>query len=511
MLLVSVLPILNRRTHTEDMPPGTASESGGELPPTCSVRDWTCFCSGFHKNDNYTPEMVNRVPQNFALGLIPEPTAKIGHDKQQRFAKSLGFPNVGRITKCEPAGNGLFKIQVDNVPTAVGQQINGGWLNSGSVELLPRMPDPRDPAKTIEGPILTGVSFLGEEQPAVKGLTKPHATFADGREVPPATDPAEWLSAMAEVTRKMAAEAKDDESDGVWVGGKFFATQVISFSEMTAMNPEAEKKAMAAKFASACKKMAAGDLAGAEKESPGFSAKFAAFSASEGFSKAFGAYADAPMPTPPTAPVPGAPGAMAAPPVPPPDPTAPPVPGAMSGDYMSAMKKFADDPAASPEMKQMASMFASFAADCTKRMGAMEAEKEAEKTKANETQMAQMSAMIDKAAKEVSGRITPYELDEFIKPQWLNILTVKKFSNESDRMKEFADSVDFYKRKPLDRTLLAAPTPGLPVDPATGKPPVPGKRMLTPLQQIMVGSDLMKRYEPVGRRLILESAVGATG
>ena len=60
------------------------------------------------------------------------------------------------------------------------------------------------------------------------------------------------------------------------------------------------------------------------------------------------------------------------------EPLPPPVPGqmtegdpAMMGDYMSACKKFAEDPSASPLEKA----FSAFAMDCTKRMGAMEAAK----------------------------------------------------------------------------------------------------------------------------------------
>ena len=411
------------------------------------------FAPGCWKGELYSPERCNRVPANFErLKDHLTPLAKLGHDKQQRLAKSLGFPNVGRIVAVKPVGGGAFALDIDDVPTAVGGEIAAGRLNSGSVELLPSLPDPADPAQKIDGPILTGVAFLGEEQPAVKGFKPPVATFADGRPVPPSTNPAEWFNAMARVTREMSAEVAGPNT--VTVGGREYAATTICFSEMTplpntgaSMTPEQKAALQAAGFTP--DQIAKMESAVAVPAEPAVGA---------------------PVLTPPAAPA-----AMAD------------VPDA-DGDMMAATcKKFAEDPAATPEQKMMAAIFADNA-ELKKRVGAFEASAEAMQKKDEEAKMAAFSAQVETECAKIAKKVEPVVLRNVVKPTALNILTAKTFSSESDRVKAFSDYFAGFAALPDDPRLKLA-----------GKDPkLAGKgRQLTPLQQHMTRKGgLLDRESP---------------
>lgn len=151
---------------------------------SCNVLGWKVFKPGFWKGDYYSAADCKRTVDNFQKYSTGDEAyvkakAKLGHDDEQRLANSLGLPNQGRIVDCRPTEDGGFEIDISGVPTATGQEINAGRLNDGSVELEWDVPDPSDPQKTIPGPVLTGVAFLGEEQPGVKGLPAPRATFSE--------------------------------------------------------------------------------------------------------------------------------------------------------------------------------------------------------------------------------------------------------------------------------------------------------------------------------------------
>lgn len=217
---------------------GKTDTDDAEYPATCEVRRWVVFAPGYHRDSLYTPAMTERVPKNFVRlkGYIV-PAVKLGHDNKQRLQKrlkeSLGFPNLGDFKAVTDEGGGRFAVWLTNVPTAIGAAINAGRLRSGSVELIPRCEDPDDPAKTIEGPIITAVALLGEEAPAVKGFARPHAVFADGRSVPPSSDPTPWLEAMSDV---MSAGFSDAYEPGVVrIRGRDYQTQTLCFSEMQPM------------------------------------------------------------------------------------------------------------------------------------------------------------------------------------------------------------------------------------------------------------------------------------
>lgn len=151
---------------------------------SCNVLGWKVFKPGFWKGNYYSAADCKRVVENFQKYSTGDEAyvkakAKLGHDDEQRLANSLGLPNQGWITDCRPSEDGGFEIDIQGVPTATGQEINAGRLNDGSVELEWDVPDPSDPRKTIPGPVLTAIAFLGEEQPGVKGLPAPRATFSE--------------------------------------------------------------------------------------------------------------------------------------------------------------------------------------------------------------------------------------------------------------------------------------------------------------------------------------------
>lgn len=213
-----------------------------DAPTSCEIRDWIVFGPGYHKGELYTPERVRRMAENFLrLKGYLTPVARLGHDAEQelaaRLARSLGFLNIGQVADAGLTGDGQLIIRrLVGVPVEVGAQVNAGRLNSGSVELLPRVPDPSDPAREIEGPVLSGVALLGEEQPAVKGFPPPKAVFPDGTPVPPAPTAAAWLSAMAEVAKTFSARSRLGRRNGfVRLLGRDLPATTICFSEMSPM------------------------------------------------------------------------------------------------------------------------------------------------------------------------------------------------------------------------------------------------------------------------------------
>lgn len=449
------------------------------LPPTCNVLGWVVFTSGPHKDgkDYYTPRMVERIAENFKRlpGTVPQ--AKLGHDRRQlmaeRLKQSLGFPSVGQVTRCDPVPGfpGCIEIDVRNVPTrAVGGEIAAGRYNSGSVELKPSALDPKDPGKAVEGPILTGVAFLGEEQPAVSNFPdellarmRPVATFDDGSPVPPNRDvPPEVLSAMSDVSRQIAREFSgeyDPDRRVVRVRDREFSESVACFSDLPPtpqpganMTPEQKAQLQASGF------------------TPDQIAKMEASLA---------------------------PAAMAEPAVAAPALPAPAAPGDAFADCM----KYADDPAATPEQKLMAAMAKKFSdenADLKKRVGAFEASAEAAQKKDEEAKMAAFSAQVETACKRFAAKVEPAVVAAVHKPTLLGILTAKTFSSEADRLKTFSDYADRLAALPDDPRLLESGKSAV----AAGR-----GRQLTPLAARIVRPDgVVAREMPGAAKAIRESA-----
>ena len=188
-------------------------------PQTCEVRDWPVFGPGWWKGRWYGVEDCRRLGQNFdrlSRGDTPHVRvmAGLGHDRTQEFTRSLGFPAVGRVVDVQVRPDGVVVMRrIVGVPLEVGGAINypGAGIDGGSIELDFERADPADPGRTIPGPILTGVSFLGGEPPALQAqkFPPPVAVFADGRRVPPRF-PDRWLAAVADVKQALAVRPRRD-------------------------------------------------------------------------------------------------------------------------------------------------------------------------------------------------------------------------------------------------------------------------------------------------------------
>lgn len=435
------------------MPGNPASPS---LPPTCAIRGLVAFGPGWHKGELYTDARCRQVAANFAAtGGRPLPLAKIGHDKQQRFARSLGFPNVGVVTRCAPIpGTGCFEVDIEGVPTEVGGKVNAGRLRGASVELKSQQRDPRDPSRELPGDVLTGISLLGEEQPAVQNWPEhlrakavPRATFADGTAVPPDHEMSRWLDLAAEVSDDLAAEAGAEFSADrrtVRIRGREFRAAALCFSDFetptpdAVMTPEQESALAAAGFTPeqiAQMKAALGTAPQVPPTSPTGQFGIGGGEANRGAMEHY----------------------------------APRVkdedgdtigysrkrerPHAADADaFAAACKKYADDPDATPEQKMMARMYADMQ-ELRKRTGELQAAADAAQKKDAEAQMAAFSDQVAKECLKIARKVEPKVVEGVIKPTALGILTSKSFSAEADRVKAFSDYFAGFAALPDDPRL----------------------------------------------------------
>lgn len=220
-----------------------------QRPPTCEIRDWTVFGPGYWRKALYSPADCARLVENFErLKGHVNPAVKLGHDRDQTFARRLkeswGFLNLGDFAAVTLKAGSRVAVSLSNVPTVIGGLVNAGRIRSGSVELIPYVADPDDASKRIAGPVITGVSLLGEEHPAVKGFAPPRAVFADGTPVPPDTDPRPWLDAMADVKAMAAFADEYDPTPAVFRVGGVEYPLFAAFSEYEPMIDEAFLKSL---------------------------------------------------------------------------------------------------------------------------------------------------------------------------------------------------------------------------------------------------------------------------
>lgn len=308
--------------------PAPAATTGTSDRSRCYLRGWVAFGPGYWNGGLYTRADCAEMGRLFAYlkrtaGFVPK--AKIGHDEEQQLAErlkaSLGFPALGTVTDLRVAPDGLCAFDVE-LPAQIGALCNAGLFTDCSIELAPPLPDPQRPTEKLY-PVLTALSLLGEEQPAVPlRYPMPRAVYADGTEVPPASDLTPLAQAMAQVARTFSAKARPARGR-LDFNGRTFATAVLCFSAMHPLTPKGPPMTP--------EQTAALQAAGFTPE------QIAAMGA-----------------------------ALANP-----NPPAPPVP---TDDPMATMaKKFAMDDQTPPYAKEMMSAFAKFASDCDKRFSAMEA------------------------------------------------------------------------------------------------------------------------------------------
>jgi hypothetical protein len=457
-------------------------------PQTCSIKGWVVWAPGYHKGKPYSVEASQRMPKNFAYlkgSTLPKlrvdggtKETKLGHDGEQfireRLRRSAGGLAFGTITRCEevPGWPGYNEIDVDGLPVRlVGGELNAGRLHGGSVEILNQEPDPRDPGRTIEGPILKGISLLGEEHPAIRNFPPelqeraiPKATFPDGSMVPANPEPPqEWLEATAAYNAHLMSEL---------VANRVYADDGIvsyAFSDMYAdgkqnegasMNPEMERKmmgipGMSKEMAAACMACMAGGDAAVSPAPTG---------------------AAAPMVTAP-APATGSGGPV----------------GGGGGDMEPMSAKFSkmSESMTDPNMKMMATAFASLFSsneEMTKRVGALDKMAEDASKAGEAAQMASFSAEIDhllngtmkdeggKRVHVVEHRELPYKILPVERPRIKQALlamyapNLKTFSSDADRTAGLNAILDGYARLPVNKALAQAP-PTTPAVGSDGKPP----------------------------------------
>ena len=175
------------------LPTPTPADDGSD---TFEILSWRVFGPGYWKGDYYSPARVARVVANHrtlaAANPNHAPRVKLGHDKQQRLAASLGLPNVGRVTDLRLMPDGWFEIDVRGIPkTVMASDADGnavvydlhaavrdGQYDSGSVELTPRVRHPDRPTEWLED-VFDGIALLGEENPALRTVDRPRPTTAN--------------------------------------------------------------------------------------------------------------------------------------------------------------------------------------------------------------------------------------------------------------------------------------------------------------------------------------------
>lgn len=441
-------------------------------PPTCEIRDWVVFGPGYWRGSLYTPADCDRVPVNFRklLGYV-NPVVKLGHDREQhlteRLKRSLGFLNLGDFSDVRSVGGGKFAVTLVNVPTAVGAEINAGRIRSGSVELIPHVADPDDPAKTIRGPIITGLALLGEEHPAVKGLGAiPRAVFADGTPVPPSGDPTRWLEAMTDVA-KMAAfsDAFENRPQTYTVGGVEYPVFAVGFSEYEPM----------------------GGITPEFLQSLGLSPDII----SQIMAKEGGGAPDAPGATDGAPPAPPAPavGGGDAPPLPP--------PGGGKGDLASAaMPGPVSTPV--PDKGAMAADDQTMMSEIVKRVGALEKHHSERAAEAEKACMAAYSDRVEAVLVANVKRIAPNEREDY-RAEGLRALSQKVFGAiTGDAEKAFA------KWKARIENLPESDKFSETVEDT--RPPADRKRNLSPFQRAILNTQAMKQNSPELRTKLLASA-----
>lgn len=177
------------------LPPLTPATDGSD---TFDILGWKVFVPGWWKKEYFSPARVKGIVDAYVAmkSHNPDyaPKAKLGHDREQRLAKSLGLPNAGRVTDLRPTPDGGFEIDVRGIPrTALVSGADGnpvafdlhkafadGQYDSGSVEIDQNVTRPDRPTEKFPD-LFNGVAFLGEENPAVKATARPKVTTGRDR------------------------------------------------------------------------------------------------------------------------------------------------------------------------------------------------------------------------------------------------------------------------------------------------------------------------------------------
>ena len=121
---------------------------------------------GTWNNTKFTSQDLDEIVNNYnELGGYRNVPCKLGHNNDQQMLQKDGLPASGWVTKLKRVGNTLV-AKIDNVPRKIKELIENKAYRDVSVELLKNA---KEEGKIYKW-ILTAVSFLGMDIPAVKGL-----------------------------------------------------------------------------------------------------------------------------------------------------------------------------------------------------------------------------------------------------------------------------------------------------------------------------------------------------
>lgn len=153
---------------------------------------------------------------------------------------------------------------------------------------------------------------------------------------------------------------------------------------------------------------------------------------------------DADTDAPPAGPPGTKPGAKGA--KPPADPTA-----AMA----AACKRYAADPAATPEQKMMARMFAELQ-EVKKRTGELQASADAARRQNTESREAAMAAEVERDLRAVARKVEPRVIETVVRPTALGIFRSRAFASEADRRRTYSEYIKGFLALPDDPRLASA-------------------------------------------------------
>lgn len=422
---------------------------------TCEIRGASIFGPGLFKETDefFSPADTEKIGSNFNLystGDNPQLRSliKIGHHRGQRYAQSLGFPSLGRLTELhtEPDGRVVLDRAV-GIPRIVGSAINSGFLPSISVELPPKgaWRPPEDPNAEIDGEVLSGIALLGEELPGVPGFPPPQAVFVDGTPVPPLTDEEQiwWLEHMAAIAGN---EPAGDKTEVAGKGRDYASgTRSLCFSALTFSAAPVESVSMDA-----------ASIVAALQADPALMEQVLAMA---------GGTPAEPVPVAETVPAPAV--TMSG---------SDEIRGSNQAGQKRAM--WANDPDGGPHDTYSATgsnqpgngpagspeAFAAFAAEmktCMSsfgtRLSAIEAVESGKKDKEKEAEMSAFSAMVDSAWRETNAdQKIPPVVAKSVKGQGIAILADKTFASADIATAAFSEWKDSLKAMPVNPMLKNA-------------------------------------------------------
>lgn len=167
------------------MPLATLVPSLPTMPVTCKVPGVVSFTGGLRNGAIYTRADITELVDNFTKYSLGDdaywkPYATVDHEETTQWA-GLSLGDVVAARGVNVGGKPGLELDLERVPTPIGQLINSGQLRAVSVEWfdqdLAPFNGPDD--KPILSKVLKCVTFIGSDSEASKGMPPPVAMFRD--------------------------------------------------------------------------------------------------------------------------------------------------------------------------------------------------------------------------------------------------------------------------------------------------------------------------------------------